>query len=172
MDFYIGFQPDLVDPLAFIAANATITGQVKIGPHASVWFGAVIRADTQGIEIGAGSNIQDLALLHSDAGVICRLGKRVTVGHAAIVHGAVVEDDCMIGMRATLLNHVHVGAGSLIAAGSLVTEGTAIPPGSVVMGAPATVRRAVTAADRKRIAYAAEHYVKLATAYQNATRGS
>lgn len=170
MDFHVEFRPDLLHPSAYIAPHAVVTGHVTLGPEASVWFGAVVRGDTQPIEIGPQSNVQDLALLHSDAGLVCRLGARVTVGHAAIVHGAVVEDDCLIGMRATLLNRVHVGAGSLIAAGSLVTEGTIIPPGSVVMGAPATVRRAVSDVDRQRIEYAAQHYVKLAAAYRKAAQ--
>jgi carbonic anhydrase/acetyltransferase-like protein (isoleucine patch superfamily) len=166
MNFQVVFRADLVDPTAFIARQAVVTGQVTMAAESSVWFGAVVRGDTQGIEIGPQSNVQDLALLHSDAGVECRLGARVTVGHAAIVHGAVVEDDCLIGMRATLLNRVRIGAGSLIAAGSLVTEGTVIPPGSLVMGSPATVRRAVTPADLERIKHAAQHYVKLAAAYR------
>lgn len=168
MNFQVVFRPELVDPTAFIARQAVVTGQVTLAAESSVWFGAVVRGDTQGIEIGPQSNVQDLALLHSDAGVECRLGARVTVGHAAIVHGAVVEDDCLIGMRATLLNRTRIGAGSLIAAGSLVTEGTVIPPGSLVMGSPATVRRAVTPADLERIKYAAQHYVKLAAAYRQA----
>ncbi len=166
MNFQVVFRPDLIDPTAFIARQAVVTGQVQMAAESSIWFGAVARGDTQGIQIGAQSNVQDLALLHSDAGVECRLGARVTVGHGAIVHGSIVEDDCLIGMRATLLNHVHVGAGSLIAAGSLVTEGTIIPPGSVVMGSPAIVRRSVTPTDLERIQYAAQHYVKLAAAYR------
>lgn len=168
MEFHVAFRPDLVHPSAYLAPQAVVTGHVSIAEEASVWFGAVIRGDTQPIEIGPQSNVQDLALLHSDAGLVCRLGSRVTVGHAAIVHGAVVEDDCLIGIRATLLNRVYIGAGSLVAAGSLVTEGTIIPPGSVVMGAPATVRRLVSAADRQRMEYAAQHYVKLAAAYRKA----
>lgn len=166
MNFQVVFRPDLIDPTAFIARQAVVTGQVQMAAESSIWFGAVARGDTQGIQIGAQSNVQDLALLHSDAGVECHLGARVTVGHGAIVHGSIVEDDCLIGMRATLLNHVHVGAGSLIAAGSLVTEGTIIPPGSVVMGSPAIVRRSVTPTDWERIQHAAQHYVKLAAAYR------
>lgn len=166
MNFQVVFRPDLIDPTAFIAAQAVVTGHVQMAAESSIWFGAVARGDTQGIEIGPQSNVQDLALLHSDAGVECRLGARVTVGHAAIVHGCVVEDDCLIGMRATLLNHSRIGAGSLVAAGSLVTEGMIIPPGSVVMGSPAVVRRAVTKEDLARIQYAAQHYVKLAAEYR------
>jgi carbonic anhydrase/acetyltransferase-like protein (isoleucine patch superfamily) len=166
MDFQIVFRPELIDPTAFVARQAVVTGDVRIAAEASVWFGAIVRGDTHAIEIGPQSNVQDLGLLHTDAGIECRLGARVTVGHGAIVHGSIVEDDCLIGMRATLLNHVRIGAGSLIAAGSLVTEGTVIPPGSVVMGAPAVVRRAVTPTDLARIQHAAQHYVKLAAAYR------
>ena len=160
-------RPDQIHTTAFVAENATVTGDVTIGEHCSIWFGAVIRGDTQGIEIDSGSNVQDLALLHADAGIPCRLGKNVTVGHAAIVHGAIVEDNCMIGIRATLLNNVVVGKGSLVAAGSLITEGTIIPPGSVVMGSPATVKRQVNARDLTRIEYAAAHYREMKDAYKN-----
>lgn len=166
--YQVTTRPDLIHPTAWVAGNATVTGQVHLGAECSVWFGTVIRGDTQAIEVDTGTNIQDLALLHADADVPCRLGQRVTVGHAAIVHGAIVEDDCMIGIRATLLNHVVIGRGSLVAAGSLVTEGTIIPPNSVVMGAPATVKRRTTDRDWKRIVYAAEHYQKLKEAYRQA----
>lgn len=166
MNFEVGFRAELIEPSVFIAPQAIVTGHVRIGAESSIWFGAVVRGDTHSIEIGPQSNVQDLALLHTDAGIVCQLGARVTVGHGAIVHGSIVEDDCLIGMRATLLNHSRIGAGSLIAAGSLVTEGTIIPPGSLVMGAPAVVRRSVSDSDLARIKDAAQHYVKLAAAYR------
>jgi carbonic anhydrase/acetyltransferase-like protein (isoleucine patch superfamily) len=167
---FVNFRPDLLAASVYLADSAVVTGHVSIDEESSVWFGAVVRGDTQPIEIGVGTNVQDLALLHSDAGVVCRLGNHVTVGHAAIVHGAIVGDHCLIGMRATLLNHVRVGPGSLIAAGSLLTEGFEVPPGSVVMGAPATVRRSVTPEDTRRIQYAAEHYARLAKCYRQSRR--
>lgn len=160
------FPNPQIDPTAFVAQGAVVIGDVQIQANASVWFGAVVRGDTETIFIGSGSNVQDLSLLHADQGVPCTLGNNVTVGHAAIVHGAIVEDDCLIGMRATILNGVRIGKGSLIAAGSLVTEGTVIPPGSVVMGSPASVRRVVTETDTARIAHAAEHYIQLAQVYR------
>lgn len=160
------FPNPQIDPSAFVAQGAVVIGDVQIQANASVWFGAVVRGDTETIFIGSGSNVQDLSLLHADQGVPCTLGNNVTVGHAAIVHGAIVEDDCLIGMRATILNGVRIGKGSLIAAGSLVTEGTVIPPGSVVMGSPASVRRVVTETDTVRIAHAAEHYIQLAQVYR------
>lgn len=153
----------------FIADSATVVGDVTLEEGSSVWFGAVIRGDTQPIVVGEGSNIQDLALMHADKGFPCELGKNVTVGHAAIVHGAIVEDDCLIGIRATLLNGVRIGKGSLVAAGALVTEGTVIPPGSVVMGSPAKVKRSVTEKDLDRINYAPGHYRKLAEQFKEAT---
>lgn len=165
-DYQVTPRPEQIHPSCFIAENATVTGDVHIGEESSIWFGTVIRGDTQKIEIGKGTNVQDLSLLHADAGVPCRLGDRVTVGHAAIVHGAIVEDDCLIGIRATLLNHVVVGKGSLVAAGSLVTEGTVIPPNSVVMGSPAKVKREVTEKDRQRIQYAAAHYREMKNTYK------
>jgi len=161
-------QNEKIAPDVFIAKGATVVGDVTLEEGSSVWFGAVIRGDTQPIVVGKGSNVQDLALMHADKGFPCELGKNVTVGHAAIVHGAIVEDDCLIGIRATLLNGVRIGKGSLVAAGALVTEGTIIPPGSVVMGSPATVKRSVTERDLARIQYAPGHYRKLAAEFREA----
>ncbi|MDA1054587.1 MAG: gamma carbonic anhydrase family protein [Planctomycetota bacterium] len=160
------FRDDLIDPTAYIARGAIVLGDVKIGAESSIWFNAVVRGDTEAIRIGSQTNVQDLCVLHADAGFPCVLGDRVTVGHAAIVHGAAVEDDCMIGMRAVVMNGAKIGKGSLIAVGAVVTEGTEVPPGSVVMGVPGKVRRDVTDADRERIAHAALHYVEQAKRFQ------
>ena len=135
-----------------------MVGQVRLGARASVWFGAVIRGDTEAIEVGADTNVQDLAILHADPGKPCRLGERVTVGHAAVVHGATVEDDCLIGIRAVVLNGAHVGAGSLVAAGAVIPEGMVVPAGSVVMGVPGKIVRQTTEADRARMTHAWKHY--------------
>jgi len=113
----------------FLAPNATVLGAVTLAPEVSVMFGAVLRADRDTITVGEGSNLQDNVVVHGDPGFPAVIGEGVSVGHGAIVHGATVEDDCLIGMGATLLNGVIVGAGSLIAAGSVVLEGTVIPPG-------------------------------------------
>jgi carbonic anhydrase/acetyltransferase-like protein (isoleucine patch superfamily) len=142
----------------YIAAGAKIVGDVSLGADSSVWFNAVLRGDPAAIEIGCETNIQDLACLHADPGFPCRLGNRVTVGHAAIVHGATVEDDVLIGMRAVVMNGAHIGHGSLIGVGAVVLEGMQIPPGSVVLGVPAKIKREVTPADQERIRHAAEHY--------------
>ncbi|MGE0758860.1 MAG: gamma carbonic anhydrase family protein [Pirellulaceae bacterium] len=160
------FQPELVHPTAFIAPGAIVLGQVELAEEASVWFQAVVRGDRDRIRVGRQSNIQDACVLHCDEGIPCTLGDRVTLGHGAIVHGATVEDDCLIGMRAVVLNRARIGAGSLIAVGALVTEGTEIPPGSVVMGMPGKVVRQVTDRDRERIRRAAANYVAAAFQYR------
>lgn len=156
------FRADQVAATAFIAPTATVLGDVTIDEQASVWFGAVLRGDSEAIRIGKQTNVQDLCVLHADAGFPCTLGDRVTVGHAAIVHGAHVEDDVMIGMRAVVMNGATIGAGSLVAVGAVVTEGTDIPPNSVVIGVPGKVRRPTEERDRERIRHAAEHYVRAA----------
>ena len=162
MSTHTRFRADLVDPTASIATGAIVLGDVTIGAESSIWFNAVVRGDTEAIRIGSQTNVQDLCMLHADPGFPCVLGDRVTVGHAAIVHGATVEEDCMIGMRAVVMNGAIIGKGSLIAVGAVVTEGTKVPPGSVVMGVPGKVRRETTEADRDRITRAALHYVERA----------
>jgi carbonic anhydrase/acetyltransferase-like protein (isoleucine patch superfamily) len=164
-------QPELIDPTAYIAPSAVVIGDVTIAAESSVWFGAVIRGDTEAIRVGRQTNVQDGSILHADSGFPCTLGDRVTLGHGAIVHGATVEDDCLIGMRAVVMNGAKVGRGSIVAVGSVVAEGTDIPPGSVVMGQPAKVKRQVTERDLGRIRHAAEHYVAAAKVYREARGG-
>jgi carbonic anhydrase/acetyltransferase-like protein (isoleucine patch superfamily) len=161
-------RPELVDPSAWIAPGAVVLGDVTIGAESTVWYQAVIRGDTDAIRIGRGTNIQDGCILHADPGVPCTLGDRVTVGHAAIVHGATVEDDCLIGMKAVVMNGARIGRGSIVAVGAIVTEGTDIPAGSIAMGQPAKVKRQVTDRDLQRIRHAAEHYVEAGRAYRQA----
>ena len=150
-----------VDPTAFIHPLAFVCGDVDLGPRVSVWPYAVIRADNDRIVIGADTNVQDGAVLHTDPGLVCALGARVVVGHRAIVHGATVEDDVLVGMGAIVLNRAVVGAGSVVGAGALVPEGKVIPPGVLVLGAPARVVRATTEADRAGVRRAAQAYVAL-----------
>jgi carbonic anhydrase/acetyltransferase-like protein (isoleucine patch superfamily) len=164
----IRHRPDLIDPSAFIAPTAVVLGDVTISAEASIWYGAVIRGDTAPICIGRQTNVQDGCILHADPGFPCTLGDRVTLGHGAIVHGAMVEDDCLIGMRAVVMNGAKIGRGSIVAVGSIVTEGTEIPPGSVAIGQPAKVKREVTERDLNRIRHAAEHYVAAGQAYKSA----
>lgn len=163
------FRPELVHPSVFIAPGAMVIGDVTLARDSSVWFNAVLRGDTDSIQIGPETNVQDLAVLHCDAGVPCTIGARVTLGHAAIVHGATVEDDCLIGIRAVVMNRARIGAGSLIAVGALVTEGVEIPPRSVVMGVPGKVVRQVTDEDWQRIRHAANHYVQAAQLYRRSS---
>ncbi len=165
-DFPTAFRPQQVDATAWIAPGAVVLGDVTMGPRSSVWFQAVIRGDVEKIVIGAETNIQDGCILHADPGFPCTLGDRVTLGHGAIVHGATVEDDVMIGMRAVVMNGARVGQGSLVAVGAVVLEGMEIPPGSVVMGAPAKIRRVCEERDQARIRHAAEHYVAAAQAFR------
>jgi len=154
-----------VAPTAFIAPTAVVLGDVSIGDESSIWFHAVLRGDVELIEIGARTNIQDLAVLHADAGFPCVLGNDVTVGHSAIVHGAIVEDEVLIGMRAVVMNGARIGRGSVVAVGSVVTEGAIVPPDSVAVGTPAKVIRKIEPRDRERIRHAAEHYVMMSRRY-------
>jgi carbonic anhydrase/acetyltransferase-like protein (isoleucine patch superfamily) len=166
MPSFFAFRPELLDASVFIAPGARLIGDVTIGAGSSVWFNAVIRGDREAIRIGRQTNVQDLCMLHADPGLPCTLGDRVSVGHAAIVHGATVEDDVLIGMRAVVMNRARIGAGSIIGVGAVVTENTHIPPGSVVIGVPGKVQRSAEDRDRKRIRHAAEYYVELARRYR------
>lgn len=146
---------------SWLAPNATVVGDVTLGENASVFYGAVLRGDMDAISIGDDTNLQDGVIAHTDYGVPTRIGARVSVGHGALLHGCVVEDDCLIGMRATLLNGVVIGAGSLVAAGSVVLEGTVVPPRSLVAGLPATVRRPISDEEFQRIRRNADTYLDL-----------
>ena len=151
-----------IDPTAFIHPEAFVCGDVTLGPRASVWPSAVIRADSAPITVGDSSNVQDGVIIHVDPGLPCTIGARVTIGHRAIVHGATVEDDCLIGIGAIVLNRVVVGRGSLVGAGALCPEGMVIPPNSLVLGVPAKVVREIDETLRARIAAGVGAYVSLA----------
>ena len=150
-----------VHPTAYIHPAAHVIGDVTLGARVSVWPTAVIRGDTAPIVVGEDSNVQDGAVLHVDHGVPCTIGRRVAIGHRAVVHGATVHDDCLIGIGAIVLNRVVVGSGSIIGAGAVCTEGMEIPPNSLVIGVPAKVRRATTDDERTRIARTVEAYLTL-----------
>jgi carbonic anhydrase/acetyltransferase-like protein (isoleucine patch superfamily) len=137
-------------------------GDVTLDAHASVWYQAVLRGDLAPIVIGAESNIQDGAVVHVDTGVPCTIGRRVGVGHRVILHGCVVEDECLIAMGAVLLNRVRIGAGSVVAAGAVVPEGMIVPPRSLVMGVPGRIVRPVDAELSRRVAETWSHYVEMA----------
>jgi carbonic anhydrase/acetyltransferase-like protein (isoleucine patch superfamily) len=151
----------------FVAPTATITGDVTLGEETGIWFGAVLRGDRDRIEIGAGSNIQDNAVVHTSKGFPARIGREVSVGHGAILHGCTIGDRVLVGMGAIVMNGAVVGEDTIIAAGAVVTEGTAIPPGSVVMGVPAKVVKQATPAQKENIRKNAERYIELAKSYQH-----
>jgi carbonic anhydrase/acetyltransferase-like protein (isoleucine patch superfamily) len=138
-----GHEPH-VDASAWVAPNATLIGHVRIHPRASVFYGAVLRGDRDLIEVGEGSNLQDNVTVHGDPGQPTIVGRGVSVGHNAMLHGCTIEDDCLIGMSSTVLGGAVIGRESLVAAGAVVLEGTIVPPRSLVAGVPGKVRRELT----------------------------
>ena len=165
----VHFQPDLIAGNAFVAPGAVVRGEVHLGEQSSIWFNAVVRGDTESIRVGRRSNIQDLCVVHADPGFPTWIGDDVTIGHAAVIHGATVHDGALVGIRAVVLNGAVVGAGSIVGAGAVVTEGTQIAPGQLVVGIPARAVREVTEADRQRAQHAAVHYVEVSEAYRPET---
>ncbi|MBI3681922.1 MAG: gamma carbonic anhydrase family protein [Acidobacteria bacterium] len=156
-----------IAPSCYIDPSAQVIGDVVIGEQASVWPNAVVRGDVNWIRIGEGSNIQDNSVLHVDSdGFPLTIGDRVTVGHGCVLHGCTIEDECLIGIGAIVLNGARIGRGSVIAAGALVPEGAEIPPFSVAMGVPAKVKREVSRQERERFGINAEHYNELRRQYR------
>jgi carbonic anhydrase/acetyltransferase-like protein (isoleucine patch superfamily) len=143
---------------AYLAPGARVIGNVVLGEKVGVWFNVVLRGDSDAIVIGDGSNIQDNVSGHGDPGSPLRVGRNVSVGHNAVIHGCTIGDDCLIGMGAIVMNGAVVGAGSLVAAGAVVLEGQQIPAGSLVAGVPAKVRRPLTEDERADIVRNAENY--------------
>lgn len=158
----VGGNAPLDSGAAFVAENATLAGSVRLEEDSSVWYGAVLRADTGRIVVGAGSNVQDNAVLHTGPGLDVVLGRGVSIGHGAIVHGCMVGDGCMIGMNATVLNGAVIGPGCLVAAGALIPERAQIPAGSLVMGVPGRVVRPVSPEQTAFIVANEQEYRKLA----------
>ena len=164
---YDGIEP-AIDPTAWLAPNATVIGEAHVGPRASIFYGAVVRADMAAVHLGAGSNLQDNVVVHTDTGLPAIIGAGVTVGHAAVVHGCVIEDQCLIGMNATVLNGAVVGSGSLVAAGAVVREGAIVPPRSLVVGVPGRVLRPLTADEQDRVIAGSAIYIELASRHREA----
>jgi len=162
-----GHRPD-VAPTAWVAPGAVVAGRVTLGADASVWYQTVVRADLDTITIGAGSNLQDGVVVHADPGFPVTVGVGVSVGHRAVLHGCVVEDDVLIGMGAIVMNGARVGAGTVVGAGALIPEGAVVPGGSLVLGMPGKVRRETTAEERAGITANAAHYVGLAGHHRSA----
>ena len=162
-----GIAPHIA-PDAWVAPDAQLMGRVVLEAQASVWFGAVLRGDNEEIRLGRGSNIQDLCVCHTDPGYPLIVGENCTIGHRAILHGCTIGDGVLIGMGAIILNKAVVGAGSVVGAGALVTQGTIIPPHSLVVGAPAKVRRELSEEERAHYSHFAAKYVGVAANYRRA----
>lgn len=165
LEKHLGREPQ-IDPSAYVARGAIIVGDVRVGPRASIWHNCVLRGDINSIEIGEGSNVQDGTMVHlaDDYGV--KVGKHVTIGHAAMIHACTIGDECLIGMQATILDGAEIGAQSIIGAHSLVTNGMKIPPGSLAMGVPAKVVKQLTPEARAKIRGWAEKYEKVSAIHK------
>ena len=150
---------------AFVAENATLIGDVEIAEHCSIWFGAVLRADSNAIRIGKQSNVQDLCVLHVDHDHALAIGDDVTIGHRAILHGCTIKDRVLVGMGATIMNGAVIGEDSIVGAGALVTENAQIPPRSLVIGMPAKVKRELSAEEVVAISKSASLYAEYASWY-------
>jgi carbonic anhydrase/acetyltransferase-like protein (isoleucine patch superfamily) len=154
-----------IHPTAFVADGAVIAGNVTLEEDASIWFNAVVRGDINSILIGQRTNIQDGCVLHVTNTFPVRIGKDVTVGHRAVVHGCIIEDESLVGMGAVILDNAHIGPNVLVAAGALVLEGVEVPGGSLAAGVPARVIRKLTDAEKDRIRSSARHYVEYAKSF-------
>jgi len=167
MTIDIVHHAELIDPSVYVAPGAVIVGQVTIGADSSVWYNAVLRGDTDRIVIGARSNVQDNVVIHVDAGQPCLIGSGVIIGHSAVVHGARVEDDVLIGIGAKVLSGATIGRESILGAGTLVTGGTVVPSRSLVLGLPGRVVRPLTDEELETIRSTAARYAAYAAKYQH-----
>jgi carbonic anhydrase/acetyltransferase-like protein (isoleucine patch superfamily) len=153
-----GVAPQLADG-TWVADSAQVMGSVVLGENVSVWFGAVLRGDTEPLTIGRNSNVQDLSVLHADLGSPLTIGENVTIGHQVMLHGCTVGDNSLIGIQAVVLNNAKIGRNSIVGAGSVVTEGKEFPDNSLIIGAPAKVVRTLDDAAVAKLRASAEHYV-------------
>lgn len=160
-----GVVPEVADS-AWVADSAQVMGAVKLAQDSSVWFGAVLRGDTETITLGAGSNIQDASVLHADHGFPLVIGERVTVGHQVMLHGCTIGDESLIGIGAVVLNGAKIGKHCLVGAGALVTEGKAFPDGSMIIGSPAKAVRQLSPEQIEGLKRSAQHYIENAQRYR------
>lgn len=156
-----------IEDSAYVANEAVVIGDVTLGAYCSVWPCAVLRGDNEPISLGDGSNAQDGAILHTDPGYPCRVGKNVTIGHQAMLHGCTIEEGALIGIQAVVLNGAVIGEYSLVGAGALVTEGKVFPPRSLILGSPAKVVRSLSAEEVERLQRNARVYRERAIAYKD-----
>lgn len=166
--FQTKFRPDQIHPSVFIGQGAVIVGDVTLAEACSVWFNATLRGDTTPIKIGPGTNIQEGAIFHADPGYPAIIGGGVTIGHGAVIHGAKVGNNILIGMRAVLLNGVVLGENCLVGANALLTENKVFPPGSLILGSPASAIRLLTPEEIERNRRTAAIYVERARAFKAA----
>ena len=143
----------------WIAPNASVIGDVNLERDASIWFNAILRADNEPITIGEGSNVQDGAIIHTDPGFACRIGKKVTVGHMAMLHGCSIGDGSLIGIGSVVLNGAKIGKNCIIGSKALVTEGMEVPDGSMVLGIPGKIKKTLTEEEQSVVPLGAEHYI-------------
>lgn len=162
---YKGKRPN-IGRNVFIAPTAVVVGDVQLGDHSSVWFGAVLRGDMAPVTVGKKTNIQDNCIVHVDAGHPVVIGDNVTVGHNAVVHGCTVEDNCLIGMSAVVLNDACIKKGSVVAAGSVVRERSVVGPGHLVAGVPAQLKKELPEASREDVPQSVLNYLDLAADYR------
>ncbi|MGJ7484519.1 gamma carbonic anhydrase family protein [Variovorax sp. LT2P21] len=153
-----GVAPQLADG-TWVADSAQVMGSVVLGENVSIWFGAVLRGDTEPLTIGRNSNVQDLSVLHADVGCPLTIGENVTIGHQVMLHGCTIGDNSLIGIQAVVLNNAKIGRNSIVGAGSVVTEGKEFPDNSLIIGAPAKVVRTLDDAAAAKLRASAEHYV-------------
>ncbi|MDT7521458.1 gamma carbonic anhydrase family protein [Rhodoferax sp. TBRC 17198] len=164
-----GIAPQLSEGV-WIADSAEVMGAVEIGADANIWFGAVVRGDTETIRIGAGTNIQDASVLHADMGKPLTIGDNVTVGHQVMLHGCTIGDGSLIGIGAVVLNGARIGKGCLVGAGALVTEGKEFPDGSMIIGSPAKAVRELTEVQQQALVASAKHYVENARRFRSSLK--
>lgn len=163
---YLKKKPTLGEGV-FIAPKATVVGDVRLGQDSNVWYGAVLRGDINFISVGEGSNLQDGVIGHLSDDLPLEVGAYVTVGHGAVIHACVIEDECLVGMNATILDGARIGRQSIVAAGSVVPQGMQVPEGSLVAGVPATIRKTLSAERRQGLCQWAEKYVEVAKAHRS-----
>ena len=165
------YELDLIAPRmaasAWVADSAQVMGNVELGEDTSIWFGAIVRGDTEVITIGRGSNIQDASVLHADIGKPLTVGENVTVGHQVMLHGCTIGDGSLIGIGAVILNGAKIGKGCIVGAGALVTEGKEFPDGSMIIGSPAKVVRELSTDQQNALRMSAMHYIENARRFMN-----